>query len=407
MKVLMLSWEYPPQIIGGISRVVHDLAQNLGQQGHEIHVVTCWEQNTREIEKDKNVVVHRIHTYDIQANNFIDWVMHLNFAFIEYSIKLLNSIGKVDIIHAHDWIVAYSARVIKHAYKIPLICTVHATEYGRNQGIHNEVQGYINNMEWWFTYEAWKVICNSRYMKNEIRNIFNLPDNKIQVIPNGINIDSFRKSEINYDFRRNYASDSEKIIFFVGRLVQEKGVHILIDAIPKIMKNYHDVKVIIAGKGSQLENLRQKVHYMGIGHKVYFTGYVNEEDLRKLYACADIAVFPSVYEPFGIVALEAMAANIPVVVTDTGGLGEIIHHAEDGMKAYVGNANSLADCIIALLHNHELCEKIKKNAMNKIRNYYDWGLIANQTLCVYQDVINDYKESKWKSENIKEVLKQL
>ncbi|WHH58875.1 glycosyltransferase family 4 protein [Petroclostridium sp. X23] len=407
MKVLMLSWEYPPRIVGGISRVVYELAQSLGRQGHEIHVVTCWEPDTKEIEKDKNVIVHRVRTYDIQANNFIDWVMHLNFAMAEYSISLLNNIGKIDVIHAHDWLVAYAARVLKHSYKIPLVCTIHATEHGRNQGIYNELQSYINNIEWWLAYESWKIICNSHYMKNEIQNIFNVPANKINVICNGVNSENFTGIERDDMFRRNFANDHEKMVFFVGRLVQEKGVHILIDAIPKIIENYHDVKFVIGGKGPELDHLRAKAHFMGIGHRMYFTGYVSDEDLHKLYKCADIAVFPSLYEPFGIVALEAMAADVPVVVTDTGGLGEIVEHAQDGMKAYAGNANSVADCIIALLHHQELYEKVKENARNKIKNYYNWDLISRQTLAVYTEVVREYMKSDWRNDNLDKVLKSL
>ncbi|WP_094547595.1 glycosyltransferase family 4 protein [Petroclostridium xylanilyticum] len=406
MRVLMLSWEYPPRIVGGISRVVHDLAQKLGQQGNEIHVVTCWEPNTREIEKDKNVIVHRVREYELNTNNFIDWVMHLNFALLEYSIRLINNIGGVDIIHAHDWIVAYASRVLKHSYKIPLVCTIHATEHGRNHGIHNDMQSYIHNIEWWLTYESWRVICNSYYMKNEIRNIFQLPEDKIHVVPNGVSIDKFNDIKRDYLFRRNFASDHEKMIFFVGRLVQEKGVHILIDAIPKILAHYYDVKFVIAGKGPELDFLREKANWMGVGNKVYFTGYISDENLHKLYGCADIAVFPSLYEPFGIVALEAMAANIPVVVTEAGGLGEIVEHAQDGMKAYTGNSNSLADCIIALLYHPDLCDKVRVNAINKIKNSYNWGSIGKQVLSIYNQIINEYKQSQWAHEEFQSVLKE-
>ncbi len=391
----MLTWEYPPRIVGGISRVVHDLAQELGKNGHEIHIVTCWEPGMQDYEKDKNVFVHRVHTYDIGANSFTDWVMHLNFAFIESSIRLLKDIGKVDIIHAHDWIVAYASRVLKHAYKIPLICTIHATEHGRNQGIHTDMQRYINGIEWWLTYESWKVICNSQYMKNEICNIFQLPEDKINIVPNGVSIDKFNDMERDYLFRRNLARDNEKIIFFVGRLVQEKGVHVLLDAAPKILSHYNDVKFVIVGKGPLLNDLRAKAEWMGIGNRFYFTGYVSDEDLKKYYGCADIAVFPSLYEPFGIVALEAMAARIPVVVTDTGGLGEIVEHARDGMKAYTGNPNSLADCVIALLYHQDLCDRIRANAFEKIKKFYNWSTIGKQVLSIYNNVLEEYKRSQW------------
>ncbi len=386
MKILMLSWEYPPRIVGGISRVVHDLAQAMAKKGNEVHVVTCWEQGAPEFEKDKEVFVHRVHTYQIGTMNFVDWVLQLNFSLLEKAIEISNKV-QFDIIHAHDWIVAFAARTLKHSYKTPLISTIHATEHGRNHGLHNDMQRYISSVEWLLTYESWKVICNSEYMKNEIRHVFQLPEDKSVVINNGVQLEKFSGVERDYDYRRNYASDYEKIIFFVGRLVQEKGVQVLLDAVPKVISKYNDVKFVIAGKGPQSDHLRHKAESMGIAHKLYFTGYLSEENLEKLYKCSDIAVFPSLYEPFGIVALEGMVANIPVVVTDTCGLGEIVEHGVDGMKAFTGNANSLADCILALLFDYDLTERVKSNALKKIHTLYNWDKISEQTIKVYEEVV--------------------
>ncbi|MCX7710761.1 MAG: glycosyltransferase family 4 protein [Clostridia bacterium] len=407
MRILMLSWEYPPRIVGGISRVVHDLAQKVGEQGNEVHVVTCYEQGAKDIEKDKNVFVHRIHTYDVSVYNFVDWVLQLNFALLEYSIKLINETGRFDIIHAHDWIVAFACRALKNSFSIPQVCTIHATEHGRNWGIHNDMQRYISGVEWWLTFESWRVIVNSEYMKHETNKVFQLPDDKIRVIPNGVDLDKFKGIERDLVFRRSFAADNEKIVFFVGRLVNEKGVHILVDAIPKIVQHYNDVKFVIAGKGPQLEYLKGKVWTMGIGHRVYFTGYIKDEELLKLYKCADVAVFPSLYEPFGIVALEGMVANIPVVVSDTGGLGEIVYHGIDGMKAYTGNANSLADSILEILHNPDKAEEMKSKALEKVNRIYNWDTITRQTMEVYQEIIDDCKRNQWKTDSIAEQLKGL
>ena len=402
MRILMLSWEYPPRIVGGISRVVHDLAQKLGEGGNEVHVVTCWEPGTIEMEKDKNVFVHRVRTYELNTYSFVDWVLHLNFALLEYSTRLINETGIFDVIHAHDWVVAFTARALKHSYTIPLIATIHATEHGRNWGIHNDTQRYINGVEWWLTYEAWKVVVNSEYMKNEVKDIFKLPDDKITVIPNGVDIHKFDGYERDYGFRRNFAADNEKIVFFVGRLVHEKGVQVLVDAIPKVIGNYNDVKFVIAGKGPQLDYLKGKSMSMNVYHKIYFTGYISDIDLLKLYKCADIAVFPSLYEPFGIVALEGMVANIPVVVSDTGGLGEIVRHGIDGMKAYAGNPNSLADCILEILFNPDKAEQMKKNALNKVGTIYNWSTISHRIISLYEEVVEESRKVDWKPESIKE-----
>ena len=360
MKILMLTWEYPPRIVGGIARVVNDLSKRLIKDGHEVTVITYKEGNVPYYENDKGVDVYRVDNFMINPNNFIDWIMQLNFNMVAKANELIQKNGKFDVIHAHDWLVAYSAKTLKNSYGIPLVCTIHATEAGRNSGIHDETQRYINDTEWLLTYESSEVIVNSKFMKNDLQRLFGLPYEKINVIANGVNINSYTGVERDYDFRRQYAADNEKIILFMGRLVYEKGVQHLISAMPKILEGYHDAKLIIAGKGGMIDELKEHVYTLGFSQKVYFTGYLNSKQVSKMYKCADVSVFPSTYEPFGIVALEAMLAGVPTVVSDVGGLNEIVEHGVDGMKSYAGNPNSLADSILALLLNPELCDKVTK-----------------------------------------------
>ena len=391
MRILMLTWEYPPRIVGGIARVVHDLSHVFAKQGHEVHVITYKEGNTKEFENDNGVLVHRIETYPINANNLVDWVMQFNFCMIEKAADVIKEFGKFDVIHAHDWLVAYAARALKNSYKLPLVATIHATESGRNKGIHDKNQGYVNDVEWLLTYEASDVICNSLYMKNEIRNLFGKPMDNIHVVPNGINTTKFDGKERDWDFRRNYAADNEKIVFFAGRIVYEKGIQVLLDAAPKILQNYNDVKFVIAGRGPCLDDLRAQAERLGISNRVYFTGYLNDVQITKMYKAIDVAVFPSLYEPFGIVALEGMLAGAATVVSDAGGLNEIVSHRIDGMKSYAGNCNSLADSILEVLFNQDLCKQIAKNAHEKVVKEYNWDIIAKKTMAVYKETIKTAK----------------
>ena len=387
MKILMLTWEYPPRVVGGISRVVHDLSHRLIKDGHEVTVVTYRDGEVPYFEDDKGVKVHRIDNYMINPNNFIEWIMQMNFAMVAKANKIIAEQGEFDIIHAHDWLVAYAAKAIKESYGIPIVSTIHATEAGRNSGIHDETQRYINDTEWMLTYESTEVIVNSNYMKNELQRLFGLPFEKINVVPNGVNLNIFAGVERDYEFRRKYAMDNEKIILFIGRLVYEKGIQNLIAAMPKILNGYKDAKLVIAGKGGMIDELRQQVHALGIDQKVYFAGYMNGKDVQKMYKAADISVFPSTYEPFGIVALEAMLSENPIVVSDIGGLNEIVQHRENGMKAYAGNPNSIADSVLELLYDHQLCNNIVKKAKNKVRNEYNWNKIAQDTHFTYQKAI--------------------
>ena len=387
MKILMLTWEYPPRVVGGISRVVYDLSHRLIKDGHEVTVVTYRDGEVPYYEDDKGVKVYRVDNYMIQPNNFIDWILQLNFNLIAKATEIINKEGAFDVIHAHDWLVASAAKTLKNAYGIPIVATIHATEAGRNSGIHDDTQRYINDTEWMLTYEASEVIVNSNYMKNELQRLFGLPYEKINVIPNGINLNNYVGVERDYDFRRKYAMDNEKIILYVGRLVYEKGIQHLIAAMPKILSNYHDAKLIIAGRGGMIEELKAEAASLGLNDKVYFTGYLDSKQVPKMYKCADVAVFPSTYEPFGIVALEAMLAGVPTVVSDVGGLDEIVEHGVDGMKSYAGNPNSIADSVTALLYDHQLAANVSKKARQKVKEQFNWEKIAQDTHFTYEKAI--------------------
>ena len=398
MKILMLTWEYPPRVVGGIARVVHDLSKTLLKDGHDVTVVTYREGDAPYFEDDKGVKVYRVDNYMINPNNFIDWIMQLNFNLIAKANEIIAKEGNFDVIHAHDWLVAYAAKTLKNSYNIPIVATIHATESGRNSGIHDETQRYINDTEWMLTYEASEVIVNSNFMKNELQRLFGLPYEKINVVPNGVNLNLFNGIERDYNFRRKYAMDNEKIILFLGRLVYEKGVQHLIAAMPKILNGYHDSKLVICGKGGMLDELKAEAERLGISQKVYFAGYMQGKDVQRMYKAADIAVFPSTYEPFGIVALEAMLSENPVVVSDVGGLNEIVQHKENGMKSYAGNPNSIADSILELLYDHKLCADITKRAKNRVRNEYNWSKIAQDTHFAYQKAICQSVAEKQKRE---------
>lgn len=396
MKILMLTWEYPPRVVGGIARVVSDLSKVLIKDGHDVTVITYKDGDAPDFEDDKGVKVYRVENYMINPNNFIDWIMQLNFNLIAKANEIINKEGPFDVIHAHDWLVAYAAKTLKSSYNIPIVATIHATEAGRNSGIHDETQRYINDTEWMLTYEASEVIVNSNYMKNELQRLFGLPYEKINVVPNGVNMNIYNGIERDYDFRRKYAMDNEKIILFMGRLVYEKGIQHLIDAMPKVLNGYNDAKLVICGKGGMMDELKAQAERLGIANKVYFAGYMNGKDVPKMYKAADISVFPSTYEPFGIVALEAMLAENPVIVSDIGGLDEIVQHRENGMKAYCGNSNSIADSILELLYDHKLCSEITRKAKNKVRNEYNWSKISQDTHFAYQKAIYQSMAEKQK-----------
>jgi len=389
MKVLMLSWEYPPKNVGGLAQHVYHLSKALAKHGAEVHIITIGADDAVPYEENEGVRVHRIYPYSISAPDFRTWILHLNFSMLEYAVTLLNTIKGVDIIHAHDWLAAFAGRALKHSFRVPLVATIHATEFGRNNGLHNENQRYISDVEWYLTFEAWKVIVCSTYMHRELKGFFQLPEDKLRIIPNGVTIEDF---ETNSDYRNK---GREKYIFFIGRLVREKGVQVLIEAAPKILSYFPEARFVVAGTGPYEEHLRSMVREKRLGHRFYFAGYVDDATRNRWFAQSSAAVFPSLYEPFGIVALEGMAAKTPVVVSDTGGLSEIVEHGRDGMKCYVGSANSLADNIMAVLGDAALANRLRNNGYEKARNKYSWFSVAGQTLEVYEEVITQSKRADW------------
>ena len=396
MRVLMLSWEYPPQIVGGIAPHVHDLSLALTEKGQEVTVLTRNNDQMETTEQIKGIKVCRVARSAPEPPDFVSWVMQLNLQLMEKAVSMVEAGENFDLIHAHDWLVAYAGKGLKHAFCKPLVATIHATEWGRNSGLHNELQRYISNVEWWLAFEAWRVICCSRYMFQELQRIFQLPANKLRVIPNGVYPEAFRRQARDARaIRRKYAADDEQVVFYIGRLVFEKGLDLLLEAAPKILAQKEKVKFIIAGKGPYAEHLHHRAQQMGLYHKFYFTGYVDDLTRNALFSTADVAVFPSLYEPFGIVALEAMAAGTPVVVADTGGLGEVVRHGKNGLKAFPNNPESLADNILWVLTHPEQAVAMRDQAWRDLKTEYNWGKIAAQTIEVYQEVQSEYQRSDW------------
>ncbi len=394
MRILMFSWEFPPKSVGGLAQHVYDLTSALAQIGEEVHLVTVGSHDAPEFEIVNGVRVYRVYSYNVSSHDFVNWVTQLNVAMLERAVAVLNDTGNFQLVHGHDWLTAYACRAVKHAYRLPLVVTIHATEFGRNYGLHNDMQRHISDVEWWLTYEAWKVICCSNYMKGELHHVFQMPDDKTVIIPNGVNTSGFRLKSTSFK-RDDYASPNEQIVLYVGRLVREKGVQVLIDAIQHILKYRPDTKFIIAGRGPHENTLKNQAIIMGVANRIYFTGYINDDLRNSLYSWAAVTVIPSLYEPFGIVALEAMAAGAPVVVSDTGGLGEIVNHGVDGLKAYPGNSQSLADMVLCLLNDRSLAGSLKQQAYLKIQREFNWLEIARQTREVYRGVLNASRNVSW------------
>lgn len=406
MRILMLSWEYPPRVVGGLSQHVYFLSQSLANLGHEIHVVTCSASASAgagvEAEADANadansdlnannahhqgfVQVHRVKTLEIENNDFAKWTMLLNFSMLEQCAKLINAGMKFDVVHGHDWLVAFCANSLKEIYGLPLVMTIHATEAGRNHGISTDLQRFIHSAESHIVQICDQLIVCSNFMQAQVCELFGVEKGKITIIPNGVEKSAFSVATADLSaFRKQYAADHEKIVFYIGRLVFEKGVQLLVKAAPLVLEKNSSTRFIIAGAGPMDGELRQMVKALGLDGKFLFADYIDEDSKDKLYGIADVAVFPSLYEPFGIVALEAMNAGCPVVAADVGGFSELLENEVSGLKTTPGSYQSIADALNKLLLDKELRARLSTYAKKQLEDSYSWDHVAEQTQLVLQ-----------------------
>ncbi len=395
MRILVLAWEFPPRIVGGIARHVGELYPEIVKLGWTVDLITVEFKNLPNYEIVDGIHLHRVPVNDI--DDFLDWISSMNESMFLYGQKLIEEGANFSLIHAHDWLVADAAIALKHKFKIPLIATIHATEYGRNRGIHNDIQRHIASLEGKLAYDAWRVIVCTRYMHGELNRYLNVPQDKIDIIYNGIYSEK-KKKDPNFDyltFRRKFAKDSEKIVYYVGRMSYEKGVFVLLNAAPKLLSEMNgNVKFVIIG-GGNADNLKKQAWNLGIWERCYFTGFMPDDDLDKFQTIADCAVFPSLYEPFGIVVLESFAAKVPVVVSDAGGLPEVVQHNYTGVVTYTENPDSLAWGILEVIRNPDYSQWLVDNAYKDLNRRFHWSKLAKQTELVYELVIKERSRVVW------------
>lgn len=399
MQILMLSWEYPPNVVGGLGAHVAEIVPALAAQGVDVTLVTPRWKGGQSIERlNEHAIVYRVEPPVETPSNYYADAHQTNLILEQFVQRLWEQTGGFDLIHAHDWLVSFVAIALKKMHKVPLVATMHATERGRGGGyLHGEMSTAINGVEWWLTYEAWRVIATSRYMANEVRSYFELPPDKISIIPNGVDpthFEPYLHRDLS-DFRALWALPDEKIVFYVGRMQYEKGLHLLVEAAQRILERGERVKFILAGRGTMFAPLSEHVADLGLQDHIIFPGYVEDNVRDRLYCVANVAVFPSLYEPFGIVALEAMAAQCPVIVSNVGGLGEVVDNEITGIKIPSNHLDILADAIEHVLQHPQLARERADRAYQMVRHEYAWDLIARATKNLYQDIITARKNTKW------------
>lgn len=391
MRVLMVSWEFPPHTIGGLGRHVADVAPALAAQGVDLHLITPLVGDAPATEQIvPHFTVHRVASPHIYTDApLIAKVQHANADLEAAGRELQHAVGGFDLIHGHDWLAAWSSVELHRALERPLVVTIHSLERGRQQGYLGTDQSVaIDGVEEQLAGAADRIITVSRFMAQQLQHAFSLSPSTIDVIYNGVTAPTPPLCAAQRrDVRRRYANDDEHLVCFVGRLVYEKGAQTLLAALPQVHSQLPNIKVAIAGTGPMAEQLQQQAAASGLADRVVFAGYVSDEARNALYSVADVAVFPSLYEPFGIVALEAMSFGCPVVVSATGGLAEIVQPHETGIVAEPNNPASLAWGITHTLEHPKWAAARAANALRDLATTYNWQRVATQTIATYQRVL--------------------
>ncbi|RDH10634.1 glycosyltransferase family 4 protein [Tsukamurella pulmonis] len=406
MRVLLVSWEYPPVVVGGLGRHVHHLALQLRDQGHEVVVVSRQPTGTDpRSHPTTDVMLDGIRVImaaeDPLALDFgtdmMPWVLSMGHSMLRAGLRLagynptagedaLHGAGSVgrpwvpDVVHAHDWLAAHAAVGLAEAFDAPLVATVHATEAGRHSGwVSGPVNRQVHSTEWWLANEADAVITCSRSMSDEVNRLFGPGLAQLHTIANGIDATAWP-----YRDRADRAAvrSAAPRLLYVGRLEYEKGVQDLIAALARVRRTHPGTTLTVAGDGTQATWLREVAREHRVLRAVEFTGALNHEELVAQLHSADVLVIPSRYEPFGIVALEGAATGIPVIATTAGGLADFIRTGETGLSVEPADVPALTAAIRTVLDDPAAANGWARAARTEVEEL-TWEAVARETAQVY------------------------
>lgn len=361
----------------GLEGAAYNLAISMAHRGHEVSVFTTAIDSKDSIEKYKNMVIYRYGT------NF-----RMFYRYISFNLLFKAQKYDVDIVHAHSNESALAALLYVKRKGMPIIFTYHGDLFGSYGGFLRKTSVYFYNrsINKLLSY-ADIIISPSKCFIDESR-LLKQYKNKIITIPNGINIKEFSVPYTKEECREKLGLTYKNIILFVGNIYPYKGTDVLIKAMPKIIKEIPDTKLVFVGKGILKESLNVLSMKLAVNKNISFAGFVEDAFEKAMYyKAADVFVLPSTGpEIFGIVILEAMACGVPIVASKIGGIPDIVKDGENGLLVPPGDSEALADAIIYLLENEDIRVKMGKNGRKKVKDY-SWDKVAEKTENIYLSLI--------------------
>lgn len=384
----MLSWEFPPRSSGGIAAQVVGLGAALARAGHDVVVLTVADRPAElgaKAPDGARVLRTLVDLPWLPPSEEVSRVASANHAVTKLGSRLVGELEnwRPDIVHGHDWKLGWAADSLASRYDVPFVLTMHGTERVRHGG--QLPLGHptdINSIEWWLAFQADRVISPTRFIVEQLVTGFELAPEHVVQIPNGIDPDHWRAVD-----GPRPTDPRDPLVVSWGRVHYQKGFQVLARAMQELRGRVPDVRGVIAGHGSYLPELQAQIDVEGVSDIVDLPGYLNDSELRTLVHDAGCVVIPSLYEPFGIVALEALAAQAPLIVARTGGLAELVAGTDAAVTFEPGDPGELAGAIERVLTDHELARALVANARDLVERKYAWPAIARATGELYDDVI--------------------
>jgi len=369
---------------GGVGILVHGLTMALARKGVTVTVIS---NENAELVNEPNIVVHRVQR-STEGKTLVENILLSDIELLKKAIQVIN---KIDIVHVHDTFTAISALCLKSIFPtLPIVSTLYDTVQRRsfNHIGYNTI--FFSNLQKKIISSSDITIAISKHMHYEIKEIFHLNNEKIRFIPCGIDENGYNIPNYNTKIK-SQVIPSNNYILFIGRLVYEKGVQILLNAAPIFLNRDPSLKIVIAGDGPLKQCYENAVNKSTIRESVLFLGPVSGDKKICLLRGARLVVVPSLYEPLGAIALEAGICKTPVIVSDCGGLSEIIVNGVSGLKVPVADYKALAQAIIKLANSSVLRKKFIVNLYKRIHERYNPDKIAKQMMVIYRALIKNKK----------------
>jgi glycosyltransferase involved in cell wall biosynthesis len=383
LRIGMFSWESLYSVrVGGIAPHISELAEALVAKGHEVHVFS------RIGDKTEYAEIHGVHYQRCRHDQSGSVVMQMDRmceAMVDRFDAVQKLFGRFDAIHGHDWHPVAALNRIKRDHGLPYVLTYHSTEWGRNGNSFGAWWEFreISHREWLGGYESAAVIVTSENLKKEIQFLYQIPDFKLKVIPNGIRAGKIKKEVDPGRIKMQFGIHPlAPVMLFIGRMSHQKGPDLLVEAIPNVLAHRWDAKFVFSGEGELRHSCEHRAAQLGVSDATRFLGYAPDDVARDWMNACDLVCVPSRNEPFCIVVLEAWDASKPVVGTEA---VHLISNFSTGITAYI-SPDSLTWCIKYAIDNPEQSKIMGQNGNKLIGEKYNWSTIVDKVVTVYKSL---------------------